>query len=130
MFGVFIIFACSKRLMCKEASKKLNTYLRIARHLNVDQKTLLMNLLFYSQFDSCTLVWMFASRTSNHSTDKLHKRALQVMHNDYTLTDDDILEIDSSVTIHIYIFNLYTLLQNKRGRWFRAPPPPDFYIFI
>ena len=44
---------------------------------------------------------MFTSKTSHHSTDKLHKRALQVMHNDYTLTYDDLIEIDNSVTIHV-----------------------------
>ena len=45
---------------------------------------------------------MFSSKEANNKIEKLHKRALQIIHNDYDSTSDchDLLLKDKSVTIH------------------------------
>ena len=45
---------------------------------------------------------MFSSKEANDKIEKLHERALQIIHNDYDSTSDyhDLLLKDKSVTIH------------------------------
>ena len=88
--------------ICKEASKRINTLLRIAKYLNDSQKNMILNSFFYSHFNYCPLVWMFSSKEANNKIEKLHKMALQIIHNDYDSTSDyhDLLLKDKSVTIH------------------------------
>ena len=47
------------------------------------QKTTLINSFFFSQFNYCPLVWMFCSKEANNEIEKLHKRALQIIHDDF-----------------------------------------------
>ena len=53
-----------------------------------------------STFNCCPLIWMFCGRTANNRINQLHKRALRVLHNDYTATFEDLLEKSEEVTIH------------------------------
>ena len=63
---------------------------------------MILNSFFYSHFNYCPLVWMFSSKEANNKIEKLRKRALQIIHNDYDSTLDyhDLLLKDKSVTIH------------------------------
>ena len=63
---------------------------------------MILNSFFYSHFNYCSLVWMFSSKEANNKIEKLHKRALQIIRNDYDLTSDyqDLLPKNKWVTIH------------------------------
>ena len=69
--------------ICKGATNKINALLRIAKHLTMPQKKLLVSAFCYSQFNYCPLVWMFFTKDANNKIEKLHKRALQITHSDY-----------------------------------------------
>ena len=88
--------------ICKGATNKINALLRIAKHLTMPQKKLLVNAFFYSHFNYCPHVWMFSTKDANNKLEKLHKRALQTIHSDYdsALNYEDLLSRDNSVTIH------------------------------
>ena len=43
---------------------------------------------------------MFCGKTANNRISRLHKRALRVLHNDYTSTFEDLLEKSEEVTVH------------------------------
>ena len=88
--------------ICKGATNKINALLRIAKHLKMPQKKLLVNAFFCSHFNYCPLVWMFSTKDANNKIEKLHKRALQIIHSDYdsALNYEDLLLRDISVTIH------------------------------
>ena len=86
--------------VCKEACRKLNALIRIAKYLNRNQKKMLINAFFYSHFNYCPLIWMFSSKTSNDKIEKLHKRALQIIESDFTATYENLMAIDGSITIH------------------------------
>ena len=43
---------------------------------------------------------MFCGRTANNRINQLHKRALRVLHNNYTATFEDLLEKSEEVTVH------------------------------
>ena len=57
----------------KEACRKPNALIRIAKYLNKDQKKMLINTFFYSHFNYYPLLWMFLSKASNDKIEKLHK---------------------------------------------------------
>ena len=59
-----------------------------------------MNAFIPSQFSYCPLIWMFHSRTLNHRINKIHERALRILYNDHQCTFEELLERDSSFTIH------------------------------
>ena len=78
---------------CKEASKKLSTLLRAGNWLNHSQNTTLINY--------CHLVWMFCSKEANNEMEKLHKRPLQIIHDNFSSFYDDLRMKDNSATIHV-----------------------------
>ena len=79
--------------ICKGATNRINALLTIAKHLTMTQKKPLVNAFFYSQFNYCPFVWMFSTKDANNKIEKLHKRALQIIHSDYdsALNYEDLL---------------------------------------
>ena len=60
-----------------------------------------MNAFITSQFSYCPLVWMSYSRTMNNRINKIHEKALSIVHKDEAnLSLDDLLKIEKSVSIH------------------------------
>ena len=80
----------------KEACRKLNALICIAKYLNRNQKKMLINAFFYSHFNYCPLIWMFSSKASNDKIEKLHKRALQIIESDFAATYENLIAIDES----------------------------------
>ena len=56
------------------------------------EKRLLMNVYFMSQFGYCPLVWINHGRTLNNSINRLHKRALSLVYNDFSSDFSDLSE--------------------------------------
>ena len=53
-----------------------------------------------SQFNSCPLTWMCHSRAKNNKINRLHERCLRKIYEDKASTFEQLLEKDSSVSIH------------------------------
>ena len=68
--------------------------------MNTKQKQLLMNAFFRSQFSYCPLVWMTHSRGMNNKINRLHEKCLRLIYSDNTLSFQELLKRDGSVTIH------------------------------
>ena len=69
-------------------------------YLTKAQKSMPISFFFNSHFNYCPLVWMFPSRESNIKIEKLHKRALQILHDDFSSLYETLLLYDNSTTIH------------------------------
>ena len=69
--------------MCSKARAKFKALARIAPFLNKKERKLLMNAFFKSQFSYCSLSWMFHSRTLNNKINRLHKRCLHIIYNEW-----------------------------------------------
>ena len=69
---------------------------------------MLANAFINGQFNYVPLVWMFAGKTSINKIRKIHHRTLQVIHNDYQKSFDELLDINKDViyTKHTYVFCL------------------------
>ena len=80
--------------------QKLHALLRVSTYMNYEKRRAIMKSFITSQFSYCRLVWMFHSRGSNERINKIHERALRVVHNDYFSAFEELLLKDNSVSIH------------------------------
>ena len=60
-----------------------------------------MNAFFKSQFSYCPLIWMCHSRIINKKINRLHERCLRIIYCDKQSSFEELLEKDSSVSIHV-----------------------------
>ena len=86
--------------LCKKAGQKLSALLRLGRYHNFDQRRVLMKSFIDSQFGYSPLAWMFYDRGVNNKINKIHERALRYVYQNETLSFEDLLKMDESVTIH------------------------------
>ena len=80
-------------------SKKLHALARISQYMNIHKRRMTMKAFISSEFGYCPLVWMFHSRKLNSRVNKLHKRALRIVYQDYASSFTELLEKDNSTTI-------------------------------
>ena len=59
-----------------------------------------MKTFIQSQFNYCSLTWMFHSRILNNKINKLHVRALRLVYKNENLILQYLPELDNSVTVH------------------------------
>ena len=86
--------------LCKKASQKLHALARIVNYMDLSKRKSLMKAFIISQFNYCPLVWMFHSRKLNNRINNIHERALRLVYKDDSLSFEELLVKDSSVTIH------------------------------
>ena len=86
--------------ICAKAGRKLSVLTRMVKYLSFEIKKILMKTFFESQFKYCPLTWMCHSRKLNSKTNKLHERALRSVYNDFNLSFQQLLDKDTSFTIH------------------------------
>ena len=61
---------------------------------------IIMKAFISSQFAYCPLIWMFHSRHINLKINKLHERALKIVHNNHFSSFEELLPKNKSVTVH------------------------------
>ena len=86
--------------ICKKTSNKVRAFSRIAPNLEYEKSTILYNSFILSNFNYCPLIWMFCGKTSNDDINRLHKRALRVLLDDYESTFEELLHKRGECTIH------------------------------
>ena len=86
--------------ICQKASQKVKAFSRIAGFLQKEKANILYKTFIKSAFNYCPLIWMFCGKTSNNRINRLHKRALRVLHGDYTSTFEELLARSEEITIH------------------------------
>ena len=67
----------------------------------LEKRKLIMNAFFTSQFSYCPLICMCHSRANNRKINMLHERCLGIIYNDKQSSVTELLNKDSSVSIHI-----------------------------
>ena len=87
--------------VCDKASQKLNVLARISSYMNINQRKRIMRAFISSQFEYCPLVWFFCSRKINNRMNRTQECVLRIVYKDYVSTFAQLLEKDSSVSIHI-----------------------------
>ena len=68
--------------------------------MSSDKLRMVVKTFIESQFGYCPLIWMFHSRILNNRINRLHERALRLVYKNSTLSFEELLQKDNSVTIH------------------------------
>ena len=82
--------------ICKKANNKLQALARIAKYLSPGKLRIIMKIFIESQFNYYPLTWMFHSRQLNSNLNKLHERALRIVHKNPNLTFLQLLNLDKN----------------------------------
>ena len=69
--------------ICRSAANQLNALIRLKNFLGFQEKKVLINSYFYSNFNYCPLVWMFSHAKSLKKAETLQKRALCFLYDDH-----------------------------------------------
>ena len=86
--------------VCKKVGAKVTALARIVKLLPFYRKRILLKTFVESQFSYCPLIWMFCSRQINRKINHIHERALRLVYDDYTVSFEELLKQDKSVSIH------------------------------
>ena len=70
-------------------------------YISRKQALSICNMVILSNFNYCTLIWLFCNKGANKKIDRAHKRALKILHNDYDSSIQSLLARSNSVTIHV-----------------------------
>ena len=74
--------------------------MRLRTTLSVDQKMVLLNSYVMSQFNYCSNVWMFHGKVVNDRINRIHKRALGAVYNDFSSNYNELLLKGNHATVH------------------------------
>ena len=69
--------------------------------MGLSKRKLLMNPFFTSRFSYCPLIWMCHNCSNNWKINMVHERYLQIIYNDKKSSFAELLNKDTSVSIHI-----------------------------
>ena len=86
--------------LCKTARFKLHALRRIRKFLTLEQEKLLANSFVNTQFGYAPLIWMFTSKNSMMKINKIHRRTLRVVYDDYNSTFEELLASHNAISIH------------------------------
>ena len=98
----------SVKSICTKASKKVGAFSRVVKYLDGQKAKLLYNAFIMSTFNYCPVIWMFCGKRSNKKVNRVHKRALTILFNDYDASFEELLERVNERSIHVK--NLQNLL--------------------
>ena len=94
----------------KKASKKIHVLSRLCKYMDQNKRRMLMNAFIVLHFSYCPLLWMVYSRNTENRVNKIHERALKLVHDDSPyLSFDELLIKDKSVSIHQKITSSWQL---------------------
>ena len=79
---------------------KLHALRRIRKFLALEQAKLLANSFVNTQFGYAPLIWMFTSKNSMMKINKIHRRTLRVVYDDYNSTYEELLASHNDISIH------------------------------
>ena len=86
--------------LCKKDIKKISALATVAPFTSFDKRKLLINGFFTSLFSYCPLIWMSRNRT-NRKINMFYERCLRIIFTGKQSSLNELLNKDSSVSIHI-----------------------------
>ena len=87
--------------MCSKAVMQLNALSRLQKYMGKSEKEAVINNFILSNFNYCPLVWHFNSCESIRKIEKIQKRYLRIILNDYESDYKTLLRYSNKPTIEI-----------------------------
>ena len=113
--------------ICKKASRKLYALGRAIPYMNLSKIKILMNVFFDSQFSYYLLIWMCHNRIINKKITRLHERCLRIIYCDKQSSFKELLEKDSSVSIHERNIQILATEMYKVGKGMSRPQITELF---
>ena len=87
--------------ICRSAANQLNALTRLRKFLGFEEKKVLINSYFHSNFNYCPLARMFSHAKSLKKVEALQKRAFRFLYNDYNSPLEEILKKSGKVCMEV-----------------------------
>ena len=98
--------------------------------MNLSKRKILMNASLDSQFKYCPRTWMCHCRTNKRKIDRLQERCRRIVYNDKQSSFKELLEKDSSVSIHERNVQILTPEMYKISNNFSPPHMNEIFEVI
>ena len=85
---------------CFRVSHQINGLCRITKYITTENRISIYNAFLAANFTYCNTVWHFCSNRSLCMVEKVNKKALRVVLNDYVFTYRDLLDKVSKPTLY------------------------------
>ena len=87
--------------LCRKAANQTNALKRLSSFMGMTEKTILMKSFILSSFNYCPLVWHFCSKRDTDKMEKILKRALRKVLDDYESDYETLLQKAKMQTQHV-----------------------------
>ena len=87
--------------LCSKAATQLNAICRLAKFMGNKEKIAMINSFVYSNFNYCPLVWHFCLCQSSQKIEKIQKRCLRLVLDDYESDYGNLIKKNRSTTMEI-----------------------------
>lgn len=106
----------------KKVARQINALARISRYLDKKSISIIYSSFIASNFSYCPLVWHFCGMCNNNKLEKLHKRSLRILHNDFTSSYRELLfftESDSMLCkrLKYLLLHVFRCLQHRNPEY-------------
>ena len=88
-------------ILCSKAAMQLNALSRLQKYMGKSEKEAIINSFILSNFNYCPLVWHFSSCESIRKIEKIQKRCLRIILNDYESDYETLLCNSNKPTMEI-----------------------------
>ena len=88
-------------ILCSKAAMQLSALSRLQIYMGKSEKEAIINSLILSNFNYCPLVWHFGSCESIRKIEKIQKRCLRIILNDYESDYETLLRNSNKPTMEI-----------------------------
>ena len=95
------------QLIYKKASNKVRAFSRIAPNIEYEKNVILYNSFVLSNYNYCPRIWMFSGKSSNNEINRMYKRALRLLLEDYGSTIEELLQKRGEHTMHKRTYEHY-----------------------
>ena len=95
--------------LTRKAACQLNYIISKKRFLNQEAKRILIESFIMANFNYCPLVWLFCNSQSNIKQERIQKRALRFLYNDYESDYDHLLKTANKPSLQIRKLRLLAL---------------------
>ena len=89
------------KALCQTANRKISAFSHVANFLNYEKGKILYNTFATSNFNYCPLIGMYHKETSTNQVDRVQKRELRILHNDFSLLFEVLLTRTDERKVHI-----------------------------
>ena len=87
--------------ICQRAARQLNALKRLHKFLNFESKLAIYRCFIMSNFSYCPLIWHFCGIEQSKMMEKIQKRALRFVYNNFTSSYEELLKMGNHTTLYI-----------------------------